>query len=74
MSTSMQILDDRTAECLTGGKRRSSALKRQPMSNFSINNIITVVPQLSVGIAISLFGGESSTSVSNAADIGISIG
>jgi len=74
MSTSMQFLDDCTAECLTGGKRRSSALRHQPRSSFTVNNVITVVPQVALGIAISLFGGRSSTSASNAAEIGISIG
>lgn len=69
----MQFLDDRTAECLTGGKRRSSALGNQPRSNFTVNNVITVVPQVALGVAISLFGGQSSTSVSNLAMIGISI-
>jgi len=70
----MQFLDDRSAECLTGGKRRSSALRNQPRSNFTVNNVITVVPQISLGLAISLFGGHSSTSVSNLAMIGISLG
>jgi hypothetical protein len=69
----MLFLDDCTAECHTGGKRRSSALRQPPRSNFSVNNVITVVPQVAVGVAISLFGGQSSTSVSNLAMIGISI-
>jgi hypothetical protein len=73
MNTSMQFLDDCTAECLTGGKRRSSALRHRTRSNFSVNNVITVVPQVSVGIAISLLGGQSSTSLSNLADIAVSI-
>jgi hypothetical protein len=70
----MQFLDDRTAECLIGGKRRSSALRNRPRTNFTVNNVITVVPQVALGVAITLFGGQSSTSVSNSALIGISLG
>jgi hypothetical protein len=68
----MQLLDDRSAEALVGGSRRSGAIRQR--LNLNINNVITVVPQVATGVAITVFGGESGVIVGTFADLGIYLG
>ena len=70
----MQLLDDRSAEALVGGSRRSGAYRQRLSLNFNINNVITVVPQVATGVAITVFGGESGVVVGTFADLGIYLG
>ena len=71
----MQLLDDRSAEALVGGRGRRSGAIRQPLNlNLNINNVITVVPQVATGVAITLFGGESGVVAGTFVDLGIYLG
>lgn len=70
----MQLLDDRAAEALIGGGYRSSAIRQSLNLDFTINNVITVVPQVATGVAVSVFGGESSVFVGTFADLEIELG
>ena len=73
----MQLLADRSAEALVGGRGRRSGAIRQRLNlnlNLNINNVITVVPQVATGVAITLFGGESGVVVGTFADLDIYLG
>lgn len=69
----MQLLDDHTAEALVGGGRSSAAVRQSLNLDFTINNVITVVPQTAVGVAVSVFGGESGVIVGTFAKIDIEV-
>ena len=70
----MQLLDDRSAEALAGGGRHSGAIRQRLKLNLNINNVITVVPQVATGVAITVFGGESGVVVGTFADLSIYLG
>jgi hypothetical protein len=75
----MQLLDDHSAEALVGGSgRRSGAiLQRRKLNlnlNLNLNNMITVVPQVATGVAITVFGGESGVVVGTFANLGFNLG
>ena len=67
----MQLLDDRSAEALVGGSRRSGTIQQRLNLNLNINNVITVVPQVATGVSVTVFGGESGVIVGTFADLGI---
>ena len=67
----MQLLDDRSAEALVGGSRSTGTMRQRLNLNLNINNVITVVPQVATGVAITVFGGESGVIVGTFADLGI---
>lgn len=69
----MQLLDDSSAEALVGGSRRSTGMRQRLGFNFNINNVITVVPQVATGVAVTVFGGESNVVVGTFADLGINL-
>lgn len=69
----MTFLDDHTAEALVGGGRRSAALRQSLNLDLTINNVITVVPQVATGVAVSVFGGESSVIVGTFAKLDIDL-
>jgi hypothetical protein len=70
----MQFLDDRTSEALVGGGRHSSAIRQSLNLNLNINNVITVIPQVATGVAVSIFGGESGVIVGTFANLDIELG
>lgn len=69
----MQLLDDSSAEALIGGRRRSTAMRERFSLNLNVNNIITVAPQVATGVAITVFGGESSVVVGTFANLGFNL-
>ena len=70
----MQLLDDRSAEALIGGGRLQAPIRRRFTPNLTVNNVITVVPQVAVPVAIAIFGGNPRAVVSQYAGIGINLG
>jgi hypothetical protein len=69
----MQILDDRAAEVLVGGRFSSSSLRQSFNFDITVNNVITVVPQVSTGVAVAAFGGEAGVFLASFADINIDL-
>lgn len=70
----MQLLDDRSAEALVGGWRYKSPKRLKFTPSIAVNNVITVVPQIAVPVAITIGGGKSSAIVDQFVDLGITLG
>lgn len=70
----MQLLDDHTAEALIGGGYRSSAIRQSLNLDFTVNNVITVVPQVATGVAVAVFDGKAEVFVGTFADLNIELG
>jgi hypothetical protein len=70
----MQLLDDRSAEALVGGWRHKSPARLRFAPSINVKNVITVVPQVAVPVAITIGGGKSSASVGQFVDLGILLG
>jgi hypothetical protein len=69
----MQILDDHAAELLVGGRFSSSSLRQSLNFDVTVNNVITVVPQVSTGVAVATFGGEAGVFLATFAGIDIDL-
>lgn len=70
----MQLLDDRSAEALVGGWRYKSPTRHRFSPNVAVTNIINVVPQIAIPVAITIGGGKSSATVGQSVDLGILVG